>query len=88
MAAIRGGVAVDTTFGISPQSGLPHNNRTGDLDVFAALFAMKKLNLSVDEIANILTYTLNTWGNDGGVVTSKQVQAVRAGTKRPEGAAH
>src|SRR5688572_23092695 len=44
--------------------------------------------LNDDEIANILTYALNTWGNNGGVVTSKQVQAVRAGTKRPEGAAH
>ena len=54
MAAIRNGVAVDTTFGMSPQSGLPHNNRTGDLDVFAALYVMKKKNLSVDEMAKIL----------------------------------
>ena len=44
--------------------------------------------LNDDEVANILTYALNTWGNNGGVVTSKQVQAVRATTKRPEGAAH
>jgi acetate kinase len=54
MAAIRDGVAVDTTFGMSPQSGLPHNNRTGDLDVFAALFMMKKKSLTVDEMAQIL----------------------------------
>jgi acetate kinase len=54
MAAIRNGIAVDTTFGMSPQSGLPHNNRTGDLDVFAALFMMKKQSLSVDEMAKIL----------------------------------
>ena len=44
--------------------------------------------LNDDEVANILTYALNSWGNKGGVVTSKQVQAVRATTKRPEGAAH
>ena len=54
MAAIRNGVAIDTTFGMSPQSGLPHNNRTGDLDVFAALYVMKKKSLSVDEMARIL----------------------------------
>ena len=54
MAAIRNGVAIDTTFGISPQSGLPHNNRTGDLDVFAALYVMKKTGMSVDEMAKIL----------------------------------
>ena len=55
LAAIRWGVAVDTSFGISPQSGLPHNNRTGDLDVFAALFAMKKLGTGVDEMATVLS---------------------------------
>ena len=45
LAAIRNGVAVETSFGMSPQSGLPHNNRVGDLDVFAALFVMKKRGL-------------------------------------------
>jgi acetate kinase len=55
VAAIRSGVAVDTSFGMSPQSGLPQNNRTGDLDVFAALFVMKKLNLGADEMAAILS---------------------------------
>jgi acetate kinase len=54
MAAIRNGVAIDTSFGMSPQSGLPHNNRTGDLDVFAVLYMMKKKSLSVDEMAKIL----------------------------------
>jgi acetate kinase len=39
---------------MSPQSGLPHNNRTGDLDVFAALFVMKKRGLSIDEMASAL----------------------------------
>ncbi len=54
MAAIRNGVAIDTSFGMSPQSGLPHNNRTGDLDVFAVLYMMKKKSLSIDEMAAIL----------------------------------
>jgi nitrite reductase (NO-forming) len=44
--------------------------------------------LNDDEIANILTYVLNSWGNQNGVVTADQVKAVRAGTRRPEGAAH
>ena len=79
MAAIRGGVALDTTFGISPQSGLPHNNRTGDLDVFAALFAMKKLNLSVDEIANILATKSGLAGISG---TSGDVRDLEEGIAR------
>jgi nitrite reductase (NO-forming) len=44
--------------------------------------------LNDDEIANILTYVLNSWGNDGGVISKEDVQKVRASTKRPEGAAH
>ena len=44
--------------------------------------------LNDDEVANILTYVLNSWGNGGGVISKEQVQAVRASTKRPEGAAH
>jgi acetate kinase len=54
VAAIRNGVAIDTSFGMSPQSGLPQNNRCGDLDVFAALFVMKKRGLNPDEMARVL----------------------------------
>ncbi len=44
--------------------------------------------LNDDEIANILTYVLNSWGNQGGRVTAAEVTKVRAATKRPAGAAH
>ena len=35
LCAIRGGKSVATTMGMSPQTGLPHNNRVGDFDPFA-----------------------------------------------------
>ncbi|MGH6785032.1 MAG: c-type cytochrome, partial [Sphingomicrobium sp.] len=44
--------------------------------------------LTNDEIANILTYVMNEWGNSGPPVTPGEVAKVRALTKRPEGAAH
>jgi nitrite reductase (NO-forming) len=44
--------------------------------------------LNDDEVANILTYALNHWGNQGPAVTAAQVAKVRATTKRPQGAAH
>lgn len=44
--------------------------------------------LNDDEIANILTYVLNSWNNKDGVITPEEVAEVRASTKRPEGAAH
>jgi acetate kinase len=54
LAAFRNGVAVDTSFGTSPQSGLPQNNRVGDIDVFAVLHMMKKLGLDPDQMAALL----------------------------------
>lgn len=54
VAAFRNGVAIDTSFGSSPQSGLPQNNRVGDIDVFAVLHMMKKLSLGPDQMAALL----------------------------------
>jgi nitrite reductase (NO-forming) len=44
--------------------------------------------LNDDEVANILTYVMNSWGNSDGSVTAAEVAKVRATTKRAEGAAH
>jgi nitrite reductase (NO-forming) len=44
--------------------------------------------LNDDEVANILTYVLNSWGNSDGTISAAEVAKVRATTKRPEGAAH
>ncbi len=44
--------------------------------------------LNDDEIANILSYALNSWGNSGPVISADEVRAVRESTARPGGAAH
>ena len=44
--------------------------------------------LTDDEIANILTYVLNSWGNPGGRISKEDVARHRASTPRPQGAAH
>jgi nitrite reductase (NO-forming) len=44
--------------------------------------------LTNDEVANILTYVMNEWGNQAPAVTPGDVAKVRALTKRAEGAAH
>ncbi len=54
VAAFRDGIAQDTSFGTSPQSGLPQNNRVGDIDAFAVLHMMKKLGLDPDQMAALL----------------------------------
>jgi nitrite reductase (NO-forming) len=71
--------------------GIALNGLTGPVTVNGNTFnsvmpPMSQLN--DDEIANILTFALNSWGNNGGVVTAKEVTQMLATTKRPEGAAH
>jgi nitrite reductase (NO-forming) len=44
--------------------------------------------LNDDEVAHILTYVLNSWGNPGGQVSAAQVAKVRGTTARPKGAAN
>lgn len=75
LAAVRGGVAIDTSFGISPQSGLPQNNRVGDFDVFAALYIMRKYALSVEEMARILACESGLAGIAGGTGDVRDLEA-------------
>ncbi|MEI2726983.1 MAG: hypothetical protein V9H26_26815 [Verrucomicrobiota bacterium] len=43
VTGIHNGVSIGTSMGMSPQSGLPQNNRVGDLDAEAIPYAVKTL---------------------------------------------
>ena len=79
LAAIRNGVAVDCSFGMSPQSGLPHNNRTGDIDVFAVFQVMKQKGYGVDEVAKILASQSGLAGISGGSGDVRDLSEAAAG---------
>ncbi len=49
ISGIRNGIAIGNSLGMSPQSGLPHNNRVGDLDAEALPYAVRTLGISLDE---------------------------------------
>lgn len=55
VCAIRFGQSVDCTMGFSPQSGLENATRHGDLDLFAVLHLMRKLNLPLERVLDELT---------------------------------
>lgn len=55
IAAINNGVAIGNSLGMSPQSGLPQNNRVGDLDAEAIPYVVDTLGLSVEEAQRQLT---------------------------------
>src|SRR5580658_11217938 len=48
VTGICNGVAIGNSLGFSPQSGVPHNNRVGDLDSFAFSFLMRSMGLTLD----------------------------------------
>src|SRR5580658_8506134 len=54
VTGIRNGLAVGTSMGLSPQSGLPQNNRAGDLDAFALPFLMRTTGLTLDEAEKLM----------------------------------
>lgn len=51
MACVRNGVAQDSSWGMTAQSGLPHNNRVGDFDSFALLYVLQTFGLSPEQAA-------------------------------------
>jgi acetate kinase len=60
LCAVRSGKSVACSLGMSPQSGLPHNNRVGDFDVFALPVILRETGLSLEEV-------LNTLANESGL---------------------
>ncbi|MBX7166984.1 MAG: acetate/propionate family kinase [Pirellulales bacterium] len=50
LCAIRGGQSQANSLGMSPQTGLPHNNRVGDFDVFALPVLLERTGKRLDEL--------------------------------------
>ncbi len=55
VCGILNGRAIGASMGFSPQSGLPQNNRVGDLDSGAVPYVMKTLGLSLAEAEHQMT---------------------------------
>lgn len=54
ICAADSGKSVATSMGMSPQSGLPQNNRVGDFDPFALPYLMRRTGKSLEEILSTL----------------------------------
>jgi acetate kinase len=65
IAGILNGVSIGSSLGMSPQSGLPHNNRVGDLDAEALPYAVKTLGISVEEAQRHLNKQAGMFGLSG-----------------------
>ena len=83
ITGILNGVAIGSSMGFSPQSGLPQNNRVGELDSGAIPYAMRALGITLDEAERQLTKESGLLGISG---TSNDVRDIglAAGAGNPD----
>lgn len=62
LCAIRNGQSVANSLGMSPQTGLPHNNRVGDFDPFSLPVLMRRTGRSLNEILRDLASQSGLFG--------------------------
>lgn len=65
VTGILNGIAISSSMGFSPQSGVPQNNRVGDLDAGALPYAAKALGLSMEEASRQLSSESGLLGVSG-----------------------
>jgi acetate kinase len=75
LCAIKNGKSVATSMGMSPQTGLPQNNRVGDLDVFALPAILRSTGLSLAEVLDTLANRSGLEGIGGSGCDLRDIEA-------------
>jgi acetate kinase len=78
ITGILNGAAIGTSMGMSPQSGLPQNNRVGDLDAEAVPYAVKTFGISIEEAQRQLSKESGLKGLSGVSNDIREVQEAAA----------
>ncbi len=65
IAAVVNGKAINSSWGMTAQSGLPQNNRVGDFDCFALIYLARDLGLGLDAVEKALTTESGLKGMSG-----------------------
>jgi acetate kinase len=78
VCAIKDGWSVDTSMGMSPQSGLLNAKRVGDLDPYGLLYLMKKEGLSIDQAGALLMSRGGLFGISGTSGDFRDIEAAMA----------
>ena len=83
LCAIRGRMSAATSMGMSPQTGVPHNNRVGDFDPFAVPVVMQATGKTQDEVLDDLAQRGGLLGLSGTSGDMRDLeQAAGAGDER------
>jgi len=85
IAAVQNGESVDTSMGFTPLEGLIMGTRSGDIDPAIPFHLMKKMNLSLVDINNLLNKDSGVLGISGVSSDFRDLeQAADAGNERAE----
>ena len=84
VCAIENGKSVDSSFGFSLQTGIPHANRVGDVDPYIIPFLMNE-GMSMDEVLKGMSKDGGMLGMSGVSNDMREItEAAEAGNKRAE----
>src|SRR6266852_747840 len=66
LCALRNGVSVDTTMGLTPTGGIPMGTRSGDLDPGVFLYVLRNEKFSADELEDLLNHKCGLFALSSG----------------------
>ncbi len=74
ISAIKEGICIDTSMGLTPNSGLMMGTRCGDIDATVVTYMMQQLDCTVEEIENILNKQSGLLGISGVSGDSRDIE--------------
>jgi acetate kinase len=66
LCALRNGISIDTTMGLTPTGGIPMGTRSGDLDPGVILYLLRNENLAADKLEDLLNHKSGLFGLSSG----------------------
>ena len=78
LCAIKNGISLDTTMGLTPLAGVPMGTRCGDVDPSIIPTVMKLYNLKPDEMLQILNKESGAWGVSGVSTDFRDIERTAA----------
>ena len=67
LCAVKNGISIDTTMGMSLQCGVLQNNRIGDMDPYIIFYLVEECGMTLPEIKTMLQTKSGLYGMSGGV---------------------
>ena len=67
LCAVKNGISIDTTMGMSLQCGVLQNNRIGDMDPYIIFYLAEECGMTLPEIKTMLQTNSGLYGMSGGV---------------------